>query len=98
KAKAGDEPEAPQASEQTKASAVGDLKEELPGFTPSEGAPSSAQSSASSAGAKTPEASAQSGDYYNEKPLAAPATRKLARELGVDIRRVPPSGSAEDRK
>src|SRR5690606_12633185 len=45
KAQAGDEREAPQASEQTKASAVGDLKEELPGFTPSEGAPSSAQSS-----------------------------------------------------
>lgn len=95
KTQAGDEQEAPQASEQTKASAVGDLKEELPGFTPSEGAPSSAQSSASSAGAKTPEASAKSGDYYNEKPLAAPATRKLARELGVDIRRVPPSGSAD---
>ncbi|HEY3252345.1 MAG TPA: dihydrolipoamide acetyltransferase family protein, partial [Polyangiaceae bacterium] len=34
------------------------------------------------------------GDYYAEKPLAAPATRKLARELGVDLRRVEPSGSA----
>jgi pyruvate dehydrogenase E2 component (dihydrolipoamide acetyltransferase) len=30
--------------------------------------------------------------YYNEKPLAAPATRKFAREIGVDLRRVEPSG------
>jgi pyruvate dehydrogenase E2 component (dihydrolipoamide acetyltransferase) len=33
-------------------------------------------------------------DYYVEKPLAAPATRKLARELGVDLRTIEPSGSA----
>ncbi len=37
---------------------------------------------------------ASRGDYYNEKPLAAPATRKLARELGVDLRQVNPSGNA----
>jgi pyruvate dehydrogenase E2 component (dihydrolipoamide acetyltransferase) len=30
--------------------------------------------------------------YYNEKPLATPATRKLARDMSVDLRRVPPSG------
>jgi len=30
--------------------------------------------------------------YYNEKPLATPATRKLARDMNVDLRRVPPSG------
>jgi len=35
-----------------------------------------------------------SNDYYADRPLAAPATRKLARELGVDLRRVEPSGSA----
>jgi pyruvate dehydrogenase E2 component (dihydrolipoamide acetyltransferase) len=34
------------------------------------------------------------GDYFNDKPLAAPATRKLARELGVDLRQITPSGSA----
>jgi pyruvate dehydrogenase E2 component (dihydrolipoamide acetyltransferase) len=56
------------------ASAVGDLREDLPGITPAKAAPSS--------------------DYYAEKPLAAPATRKLARELGVDLRKVEPSGSA----
>lgn len=37
---------------------------------------------------------APSGDYFNDKPLAAPATRKMARELGVDLRQVPPSGNA----
>ena len=30
--------------------------------------------------------------YFNEKPLATPATRKTARELEVDLKRVPPSG------
>jgi pyruvate dehydrogenase E2 component (dihydrolipoamide acetyltransferase) len=31
-------------------------------------------------------------DYFNEKPLATPATRKLARDMNVDLRQVPPSG------
>src|SRR5690606_7027891 len=59
----------------TVASAVGDIKEELPGTT-----------------LVAPPAPAN--DYYNDKPLAAPATRKLARELGVDLRQVKPSGDA----
>src|SRR6188768_1192237 len=62
-------------SEGPVASAVGDIRESLPGM-----APAATKSDA--------------GDYYAEKPLAAPATRKLARELGVDLRRVEPSGSA----
>jgi pyruvate dehydrogenase E2 component (dihydrolipoamide acetyltransferase) len=62
--------EAP-APRETNASAVGDIKETLPGMAPA----------------------AASGDYFNEKPLAAPATRKLARELDVDLRKVQPSGS-----
>jgi len=62
----------PAAAKETKASAVGDIKEELPGMPSSNGA--------------------SKGDYFNEKPLAAPATRKLARELDVDLRRVSPSG------
>jgi pyruvate dehydrogenase E2 component (dihydrolipoamide acetyltransferase) len=57
----------------TTASAVGDLKETLPGTG------SGAQSTGE-------------GGYFNDKPLAAPATRKLARELGIDLRRVKPSG------
>jgi pyruvate dehydrogenase E2 component (dihydrolipoamide acetyltransferase) len=36
----------------------------------------------------------QQSEFYTDKPLAAPATRKLARELGVDLRSVEPSGSA----
>ena len=55
------------------ASAVGDIRENLPGMSPQV---------------------AKNSDYYADKPLAAPATRKLARELGVDLRRVEPSGSA----
>lgn len=69
------QPETAAAERETGASAVGDIKEELPGLEQ--------QSPA-----------AASGDYFNEKPLSAPATRKLARELGVDIRRVPPTGEA----
>jgi pyruvate dehydrogenase E2 component (dihydrolipoamide acetyltransferase) len=69
----------------TGASAVGDLKDALPGLG---GAPG---------GAKTPSPvpagrSGHAGGYYNEKPLATPATRKLARDLSIDLRRVEPSG------
>ncbi len=60
--------------EETKASAVGDIKEDLPGMAPSASAGSG------------------NGSYFSEKPLAAPATRKLARELDVDLRKVQPSG------
>lgn len=70
---------APQAEKETKASAVGDIKEELPGMAP----------------AARPSGGGSNGSYFNEKPLAAPATRKLARELDVDLRRVPPSGPNE---
>ncbi|HXK18726.1 MAG TPA: dihydrolipoamide acetyltransferase family protein, partial [Polyangiaceae bacterium] len=60
-------------AETTVASAVGDLRETLPGMSK-----------------PLPAAS----DFFTEKPLAAPATRKLARELGVDLKTVAPSGSA----
>jgi pyruvate dehydrogenase E2 component (dihydrolipoamide acetyltransferase) len=56
------------------ASAVGDIRENLPGM----GAPTAPRAN----------------DYFTDKPLAAPATRKLARELGVDLRQVAPSGSS----
>jgi pyruvate dehydrogenase E2 component (dihydrolipoamide acetyltransferase) len=62
-------------SEGPVASAVGDIRETLPGMSTSGGV-------------------ARSAEYYADRPLAAPATRKLARELGVDLRRVEPSGSA----
>jgi pyruvate dehydrogenase E2 component (dihydrolipoamide acetyltransferase) len=60
---------------ETVASAVGDLRETLPGMAKAAPAPAA-------------------GDYFSDKPLAAPATRKLARELGVDLKTVQPSGSA----
>jgi pyruvate dehydrogenase E2 component (dihydrolipoamide acetyltransferase) len=54
------------------ATAVGDIKESLPGMA-----------------AVSPRVAP---GYFNEKPLATPATRKLARDMNVDLRRVPPSG------
>src|SRR3984957_11334375 len=41
---------------------------------------------AAGAGSRTP----STGAYFNDKPLATPATRKLARDRNVDLRRVPP--------
>lgn len=66
---------------------VGDIREDLPGVSPP-AKPGAARVDPARVG------SPESGGYYNDKPLAAPATRKLARELGVDLRRVPPSGKA----
>jgi pyruvate dehydrogenase E2 component (dihydrolipoamide acetyltransferase) len=68
-------PAKPQGQGGPVASAVGDIKEDLPGM-------------ASAAGSKA------SNEFFTDKPLAAPATRKLARELGVDLRSVEPTGSA----
>lgn len=81
--------ETPAASE-TKASAVGDLKENLPGMQPPPQTPAPAAAPAPAPTA----APVASGSYFNEKPLAAPATRKFAREQGVDIRTVNPTGNA----
>ena len=63
------------------ASAVGDIREHLPGM------------SGDSRPLVSPGAGAQTTTYFNGKPLATPATRKMARELGVDLTRVPPTGS-----
>jgi pyruvate dehydrogenase E2 component (dihydrolipoamide acetyltransferase) len=54
------------------ATAVGDIKESLPGMGALSAAPVDG--------------------YFNEKPLATPATRKLARDMNVDLRHVPPTG------
>jgi pyruvate dehydrogenase E2 component (dihydrolipoamide acetyltransferase) len=56
----------PTADDEPAATAVGELRETLPGMRPA--------------------------GYFNEKPLATPATRKLARDMNVDLRHVPPSG------
>ncbi len=67
------EEEAPKKQESA-ATAVGDIKEELPGTN-----------------AAPPPAPATTGDA---KALAAPATRKLARELGIELSEVTGTGSA----
>lgn len=68
------------------ATAVGDIKETLPGM-----AAMTPRGGTSSGGAGMAAAGASAG-YYNEKPLATPATRKLARDMEVDLRSVPPTG------
>ena len=62
------------------ATAVGDIREELPGM----GAMTTTKPVVGN--------KAESGSYFCDKPLATPATRKLARDLGVDLRTVEPSG------
>jgi pyruvate dehydrogenase E2 component (dihydrolipoamide acetyltransferase) len=64
------------------ATAVGDIREVLPGM----GLPTRSSASASSAGG------AMETGYFNAKPLATPATRKAARDMNVDLKRVPPTG------
>ncbi|HET8936698.1 MAG TPA: dihydrolipoamide acetyltransferase family protein [Polyangiales bacterium] len=69
------------------ASAVGDIQDSLPGgslLTAPSGSPRRAQEN---------DVEPALGTHYSEKPLATPSTRKLARDLGLDLRRVPPSGS-----
>ncbi len=69
------------AASEPAATAVGDIKESLPGM--------------SSAGARSSVAAASAGGlqgYWSEKPLATPATRKFARDMNVDLRAVPPTG------
>jgi pyruvate dehydrogenase E2 component (dihydrolipoamide acetyltransferase) len=66
------------------ATAVGDIKESLPGMDFVQ-----AQDHA-------PKANGHSGKgngYFNEKPLATPATRAFARQSGVDLRAVRPTGA-----
>ncbi|MCA9613105.1 MAG: 2-oxo acid dehydrogenase subunit E2 [Myxococcales bacterium] len=92
-------PKAPQAEapkpakkdEGPAATAVGDIREGLPGSNffqtkPNGSAPAPVAKAAPSAGGL------QQIEFFQAKPLATPATRKLAREIGVDLRRVPPSG------
>ncbi|HRG96666.1 MAG TPA: dihydrolipoamide acetyltransferase family protein [Polyangiaceae bacterium] len=58
------------------ATAVGDIRESLPGM----GRPA------------LPPAQPAASGYFNERPLATPATRKLARDRGVNLSEVPPTG------
>ena len=62
------------------ATAVGDIRETLPGFA------------ARPAPAPAPAVALASSGYFNDRPLATPATRKLARDMSIDLRSVPPTG------
>jgi len=85
---AGTSPRAKQ-DEGPAATAVGDIRESLPG---SSFFASVAKTGQNGHGGHARAASAQEEAFFAEKPLATPATRKLARDAGVDLRRVPPTG------
>ena len=70
------------------ATAVGDIKENLPGMGGARSSAASGGGGASMSGGGGALASA----YFNAKPLATPATRKLARDMEIDLRAVPPTG------
>jgi len=75
-------------SETVVASAVGDLRESLPGTSFfARSAATNGQHPSTVVSAAPTEAA-----FYEDKPLATPATRKRARDLGIDLRRVPPTG------
>jgi pyruvate dehydrogenase E2 component (dihydrolipoamide acetyltransferase) len=67
------------------ATAVGDIRESLPGMTSPRAAASSPPMQIAS--------SIASSTYFNDKPLATPATRKAARDLGIDLKKVKPTGA-----
>jgi pyruvate dehydrogenase E2 component (dihydrolipoamide acetyltransferase) len=67
------------AQEGPAATAVGDIRETLPGAAFFEEA--------------APAPAPPVGGHFDPRPRATPATRKLARDLGVDLHRVPPTGT-----
>jgi len=72
------------AGEGPAATAVGDIRESLPGTGLFGGAGAGTRKMGSAPRTQT--------DHFEAKPLATPATRKLARDLDVDLRRVPGTG------
>lgn len=92
----GDAAPAPEAKKgEPAATAVGDIKETLPGMGDyvSPAAQSLAhQHGAPQNGGQAKAPLTRAANYFNDKPLAAPATRALARELGLDLRGIQPTG------
>jgi pyruvate dehydrogenase E2 component (dihydrolipoamide acetyltransferase) len=89
------------------ATAVGDIKDSLPGTShfgekralekPRPGERAAAVSAGPGAAVHAmpgapPTVAPDDNGHFDEKPLATPATRKLARDLKVDLKRVPGSG------
>jgi pyruvate/2-oxoglutarate dehydrogenase complex dihydrolipoamide acyltransferase (E2) component len=76
-----------------KATAVGSLEESLPGAGLFERPVTAvAGALAGSNGGLRSSAPASPIRYFRAKPLATPATRRMAKELGLDLRRIVPSG------
>jgi pyruvate dehydrogenase E2 component (dihydrolipoamide acetyltransferase) len=76
------------------ATAVGDIRESLPGmeYFQAPEARVNHGSNGHAAQALREAALGTTQSYFNEKPLATPATRALARDLGIDLRGVRPTG------
>lgn len=76
------------------ATAVGDIREGLPGtsFFSQKKSNGSNGHAASNGHAVNGHSAVAQDNYYEAKPLATPATRKLARDMEIDLRRVRPSG------
>jgi pyruvate dehydrogenase E2 component (dihydrolipoamide acetyltransferase) len=88
------------------ATAVGDIRDSLPGTSyfgekragvearieAAAPAPAAAREPAPAPAAQRADADGNGGGHLSDKPLATPATRKLARDLKVDLRLVPGSG------
>jgi pyruvate dehydrogenase E2 component (dihydrolipoamide acetyltransferase) len=89
-------PAAPAKADGPAATAVGDIKESLPGMgvmvQTTVAKPAAPVVSVVPVVSAAPAASAAPAYSAPGKVLATPATRKLARDLGVDLTRVPPSG------
>ncbi len=66
------------------ASAVGDIRESLPG--------TGFLTRGAREAAPAPTPASKQDEFFSAKPLATPATRKLARDLGIDLRTVQPTG------
>ncbi len=81
------------------ATAVGEIRDQVPGaglFQTGAEVPGPRAVPRQGQGGRDRGAGAEIGSehaYFDVKPLATPATRRLAEELGVDLRRVRPSGA-----
>jgi len=93
--------EAPARSTAAAATAVGDISSSIPGAALFRddgnghgGRPSSVRPAASAErrSLRTSPRPSQEIEYFEAKPLATPATRRLAKDMGVDLRRVRPTG------
>jgi pyruvate dehydrogenase E2 component (dihydrolipoamide acetyltransferase) len=79
---------AAQRSSRPPAAAVGDIQDALPGAGLFRGGAGSGAETGTRRSSVRPAAAG----YRQAKPLATPATRRLAKDMGVDLRRVRPSG------